>query len=178
MSLHEALATLREATQLVTGADPEFGVTHALSVAWSEVTLALVHQMSCEDPVTGLSSTAHLRSRLSELYRGGLREPAGARGHAIVVIEDLAAPADDPISHALHAARVGHLARTVFAGPETVARGGNSRVLVLTERDEMLGRRVALLRRMLGDRNVRVWIEGLPSTDVGAGLLVEELART
>ena len=54
-----------------------------------------------------------------------------------------------------------------------------TRVVVLAERNDRLGRRTALLRTMLmsADRPPRVWIEGLPATDDSAAVLLDELAR-
>ena len=59
------------------GARPRPGVRRAgaLSTAWSEATLGYLHRLSCDDPLTGLASLPHLRSRLSELYRARERSP-------------------------------------------------------------------------------------------------------
>jgi hypothetical protein len=56
---------------------------------------------------------------------------------------------------------------------------GTNRIVVIVQRDEHLGRRVAIMRKMLAmaDYPTRVWIEGLPGTDAGAALLLDELAR-
>ena len=66
-SLDEVLQGLRATTQLVSGADPAFADVQAIATAWSEATLAYLHRLSCEDPLTGLASLAHVRSRLSEI---------------------------------------------------------------------------------------------------------------
>ena len=77
--------------------------------------------------------------------------------------------------------------RSAYALDETVARLGTHRVAVLVPRDERLGRRVRVLRTLLdgvgtghgpGAGPVRVWIEGLPSSDAGVGMLLDELARS
>ena len=73
LSLEESLRGLRATSRAITAADPAYADVEALCLAWSESTLGYLHQLSCEDPLTGLSSLAHLRSRLSELYRGELR---------------------------------------------------------------------------------------------------------
>ncbi|GAB3020906.1 hypothetical protein GCM10011376_22630 [Nocardioides flavus (ex Wang et al. 2016)] len=186
-SVEETLAGLRAVWREATGGDPTYDVVAALLTAWSETTLGYLHQLSCEDPLTGLSSQAHLRSRLSEVYRlGGPGVPGGIDDYALVVF---AMPfGDDPSDHpgdhftrAMRLARAGELARTAFARDETVARLGLHRVGILTRRDERLGRRVQVLRTLLGgaetDTAVRVWIEGLPGTDASAGMLLDELAR-
>ena len=186
-SVEETLAGLRATWRGLTGDDPSYDVVAALLTAWSETTLGYLNQLSCEDPLTGLSSQAHLRSRFSELYRlGGAGTETGIGGYALVVFEmpwddD---PSDEPGDHftrAMRVARCGELARTAFARDETVARLGMHRVGILTRRDDHLGRRVRVLRTLLDGiephARVRVWIEGLPTTDAVAGMLLDELAR-
>ena len=186
-SVEETLGGLRATWLRLTGDDPSYDVVTALLTAWSETTLGYLNQLSCEDPLTGLSSQAHLRSRLSELYRlGGAGTDTGIGGYALVVFampsdDD---PSDEPGDHftrAMRVARSGELARTAFARDETVARLGLHRVGILTRRDDHLGRRVRVLRTLLDGTEphglVRVWIEGLPSTDAVAGMLLDELAR-
>lgn len=181
-SLDETLAALRATWRLVLDADPSYDAVAALLGAWSDATLAYLHQLSCEDPMTGLASLAHLRSRVSELYRGA-REPDGPK-HALVVCDLVALDRghSDSFTRALVLTRVGEAARTVFPGPETIGRLGCHRVAVVAPRHERLGARVRLLRSLVeGTREdgyaVRAWIEGLPGSDAGAALLLDELAR-
>lgn len=182
VSLDEALVGLETTCRLVDGTQPDFAATRALAAAWSEATLGYLHQLSCADPVTGLASLAHLQSRLPELYRGELRgRPQPRDSHALVVI-DVTAVSDpsgpDLLGKDLRVARVAESAGTVFAAGEPVARLTRDRVVVLAERDDRLGRRVALLGRLLaGHAGVRIWIEGLPETDASAAALLAELAR-
>ncbi|NYE37676.1 hypothetical protein F4692_002809 [Nocardioides cavernae] len=186
-SVAEVVDALRVTWQELTGSDPGLDVVQTMLTAWSETTLGYLHQLSCEDPLTGLSSQAHLRSRLSELYRLGdaVRGPV-VGAYALVVFG--MRPGDDPVeapvdhfTRAMRLARAGELARTAFARDETVARVGTHRVGILTRRDEHLGRRVQVLRTLLEGVEpgspVRVWIEGLPGTDAGAAMLFDELAR-
>lgn len=185
-SLEEALEGLRSTALAVIGRDPSYDDIRALSIAWSESTLAYLHQISCEDPLTGLASLAHARSRISELYREQARTGREVRLSHALVLADL--PADNPtfqladlndFSRTLRVTKLGESARTVFSGTETIGRLGSNRILVLVERDERLGRRVALLRTLLSSvpHPTRVWIEGLPADDAGAALLLDELAR-
>ena len=188
VSLEEALDGLFETCRLVRSGEPDHRDVRALAVAWGEATLGYLHGLSCEDPLTGLASLVHVRSRLSELYRGQLREPAAVRDtHALVVVD---APATrhrhrpdglDVLTTAHRLTRLGEAARTVFAGPETIGRLGPNRIVVVAERDQ-LGRRIALLHRMLAGFDfegvgVRVWIEGLPDHDDAAAQLLDELTR-
>ncbi len=185
-SLDEVLSDLRTTALVVTGREPAFADVRALSVAWSEATLTYLHQLSCEDPLTGLSSLGHIRSRLSELYRARFRDGQGLRDTHALVVADL--PYDRPghvrgdgdtLSRTMRLVRLGEAARTVFATDQTIGRLGCNRIVVLVERDVQLGRRVALMRMVLAraDYPTRVWIEGLPSTDAGAAHLLDELAR-
>lgn len=186
-SLDEVLDGLRTTSRMVTGAEPSYADLRAISVAWSEVTLAYLHQMSCEDPLTGLASLAHVRTRLSELYRGRSRSDAGMQETHALVVADIperigidTADGPDRFTRAMRMVRLGESARTVFPGTEIIARLGASRMVVVAGRDEHLGRRVALLRTMLESAEFpsRVWIEGLPATDDSVALLLDELART
>ncbi len=70
-SLDETLEGLAVTYRLVVGIDPAYDDVRAVARSWSDTTLAYLHQLACEDPMTGLASLAHVRSRLSELYRGG-----------------------------------------------------------------------------------------------------------
>lgn len=183
-SLEEATAALRTTWRTTLGCDPSYDALTALLVAWSDTTLSYLHQLSCEDPLTGLASLAHVRSRVSELYRAVPLDGLGGI-HVLVVceiVERVAAPSGDQFTRAMHLAQLGDVARTVFSGPETIGRVGRRRVVVLARRDDRLGTRVRLVRTLtrdldLGDQPVRVWIEGLPETEAGATTLLDELAR-
>lgn len=173
-TLAEALDALAATTFEVLGTEPGYAETRALATAWSDTMLGFLNDLSCDDPLTGLATRAHLRSRISETYRAGLHE-----AHALVVV---AAPPwpDDVLTRAMHDAQIGDTARTVFAGAETIGHVGPGRVVVLADRDGRIGRRVGLLRRMLDGGSpprIRVWIEGLPGSDDAAGRLLDELTR-
>ncbi|MFT4082055.1 MAG: hypothetical protein QM638_05675 [Nocardioides sp.] len=203
VSLGESLEGLRLTTQLVSGRDPDYDEMHALSLAWSESTLGYLHSLSCADPLTGLATLAHLRERLTELYR-----EARAARHALVVTDarrlgesavgidpalrpeepsgdrrDPAGPADsgalvaESLAWARRLTLLGNTARSVFSSGATVGQVGHTRIVVLTPRDEVLPTRVSLLKRMTYDAADRVWIEGLPPNDRSAGMLLDELAR-
>lgn len=186
-SLEETLEGLRDTWRAVHGGDPSYDAIAALLVAWSESTLSYLHQISCEDPMTGLGSLAHVRSRLAELYRG---RSAGTMGesHALVVCElpgagtAITGDGGQRLTRGLLLSRLGEATRTVFAGGEIVGRVGTHRVAVVARRDDRLGTRVRLLRSLLDGIDLggttRVWIEGLPANDTTAGLLLDELARS
>jgi hypothetical protein len=188
-TLQEVLDGLRATSLEVVGEEPGFEEISALCAAWSESTLAYLHQMSCEEPMTGLTSLAHVRTRLSELYRGELRAEGSTQERYALVVADLPEDGDGLgpndgglLTRSMRIARLGEATRTVFAGTETIGRLGDHRVVVVVERSVRLGRRVALLRKLLAQIDLsghiaRVWIEGLPPTDNGAAMLLDELAR-
>lgn len=182
ISLDDALGRLEHTFRLVVGTEPDFAATRALASGWSESTLGYLHQLGCADPVTGLASLAHLQSRLPELYRGQLRgRPRPRESHALVVVDlatDPRHPAGDVLASDLRVARVAETAGAVFAAGETISRLGRDRIVVLADRDDRIGRRVAVMLQLLGDQpGVRAWIEGLPETDASAAALLADLAR-
>lgn len=184
-SLGESLDALATTVRLVRGDEPDFADTRALAVAWSDSMLGYVNGLSCADPLTGLSSLAHLRSRVADAYRGERAAGTSVRdSHALVVVAAPPAPVageggEDVLSRELRIARLGDVARSVFPGTETIGHVAPGRVVVLARRDRV-GRRVRLLRRMLADGDepqARVWIEGLPDSDRAAAILLDELTR-
>lgn len=189
-SLGEALSGLRTTYAALGDAAPDFCATEALSVAWSEATLEFLHDLSCEDPLTGLASLAHLRTRLAELYREAGREGLPVQQAYALVVVDIARSGprnrstDDgfaaPFSRALTLAAVADAARTVFSGGETVGRVAADRAVVLARRTPELAESVAILRATCADfalEGVRTWVEGLPADPDLAVRLLSELAR-
>jgi hypothetical protein len=185
--LGAALDGLRTTYARVQGGEPDFRALRALCEAWSEETLGYLHQLSCEDPLTGLASLAHLRARLSEVCRDA--EQGGesmTTSHALVVL-DLPLPGSasggrDPFESTFRLVRLATAARTVFPGGETICRATPRRLVVVAERGDLLARRVGLLRDLVealdpSAGRARVWIEGLPPTDDGAAQLLDEIAR-
>jgi hypothetical protein len=187
VSLEETLADLRTTYAVVLGTEPAFTDACAVALGWSEATLAYLHQLSCADPLTGLASMAHLRGRLTELYRGDARGPVPLRERYALVVVEGAAPrlsgiADEVFGVDLRMSRMGESARSVFAADETVCRIGPRRIVVLAARDQGLPRRVSLLRSLLevGERahgGVRIWTESLPLAADQATSLLDELSR-
>ena len=185
--LGEALDGLRSTYAIVTGTAPDFAATRALATAWSDASLQYLHQLSCEDPLTGLTSLAHVRTRLSEIYRDAEQGGTSATaGHGLVVVELRAPPDPDVVEH--HFTRVLRLVelteamRTVFSGGETIGRLGLDRAVAVVRRTPSLGESVTVLRDYLADLSLggadaRVWIEGLPRSGDSAALLLDELAR-
>lgn len=184
VDLSAALDGLRTAYQVSVGREPSFAAVEALSLAWSEETLSYLHQLSCEDPLTGLASQAHMRARLSELYRGALRSGSvPSLTHVLVVVElPMLAGITDGFSRALWLVQAAEEVRAVFLGDDTVSRVGATRLVILTRREAELGRRMAALSDAqpweagaVGP--ARVWAEGLPVSVDAAAVLLDELSR-
>jgi hypothetical protein len=185
-ALGEALSGLRTTYRLVVGGDPDFGAVEAMSVAWSEATLEYLHDLSCEDPLTGLTSLAHVRTRLAEVYREAELTDVGVQdSHALVVValRNRREPvAEHHFTRALRLSQVAEAIRAVFAGGQTIGRLGQNRAVALVSRTTDLGMSVATLAEYLDDlglgaEDVRVWIEGLPGSAESASRLLDELAR-
>jgi hypothetical protein len=187
VSLEETLADLRTTYELVMGTEPAFTDACAVALGWSEATLAYLHQLSCADPLTGLASMAHLRGRLTELYRGDTRGPAPLRDRYALVVVEAAMPrlsgiADEVFGLDLRMSRIGESARSVFSGGETICRIGPRRIVILADRDAGLARRTTLMRNLLevGERGlggVRIWTESLPLVPEQTSSLLDELSR-
>jgi GGDEF domain-containing protein len=184
-SLAEALSGLAATYTALGGAVPDFTATEALSVAWSEATLEFLHELSCEDPLTGLASFSHLRTRVAEVYREAERRGVLITAtHALVVVDVVGAPAEGagaPFTRALRLAAVAEALRTLFGGEETIARAGSDRILVLTRRGMELGETLGIARDLFADLDLpdlpRTWIEGLPGNPELGVRLLSDLAR-
>ena len=190
-SLEECLEALRQSFDLATGQEPTYEACRALTISWSEASLQYLHALSCEDPLTGLASLAHIRSRLAEIYREADRAGTDvATSHALVVV-DVAGPdqARPEFSHhfdrALRIAGVAECVRAVYSGGETLGRLGQDRAVAVVARDQRLGTSLAMLRELLEDWDgqgsasprCRMWVESLPVDNDSAGRLLDELAR-
>ncbi|MBV9829997.1 MAG: hypothetical protein JOZ82_00245 [Marmoricola sp.] len=187
-ALGEALDGLQATWAVVVGCEPDYRATRALSEAWGEESLGYLHQLSCEDPLTGLVSLAHLQARVSEVYRGA--EQGGmspSESHALVLVDlpRLARPSawDDPFEATLRLVQLAETARTVFPGEESIAKASPSRLVVLARRGNLLARRVGLLRDLVDTPvhdlgRARVWVEGLPRTTGAAAIQLDEIARS
>jgi hypothetical protein len=184
VDLSEALHGLRSTFALVVGREPDFESTRALGIAWSDETLGYLHEVSCENPLTGLATLAHLRGRLAEIQRGAeSRGTADESAHALVVVDvPLLAGSTNHLASSLVMAQVASQVQLVFEGDETIGQASPTRLLVIAERAD-LGNRVRTLRDLLDqvtppDSVVRLWIEGLPATAGATSTLIDELART
>jgi hypothetical protein len=183
VGLDEALTDL--AALPLPGAGTAAGpLVRALATGWADVACDPATTGVCEDPLTGLTTPAYLRTRLAEAYREAARTGvAVTSSHALVVVRiDLAGASR--LSALSRLLLVGAVLRDTFSGGETLARTGPAHAVVLAARDAALAPRVAAAARLLADRlrqadgpPARVWIERLPPALPGAYHLLTELVR-
>lgn len=184
IGLGEALEGLRSSTAHVLGRDPSYAATRALSVAWADEMQGYLRRVSCEDPMTGLGSRAHLNLRLSEHFRG---VDSGDALAALVIVDGPGLTFADSLSESWWLVQIAERIRWALPGDRSVCRIGRTRLAVLADREDDLGRRVADLRGLvaglkgghtLAESAVpRVWIEGLPDSLDAALIAVDELAH-
>jgi hypothetical protein len=159
-------------------------LVRALAAGWAEVACEPATTGVCEDPLTGLTTPAYLRTRLAEVYREAERTAVSVpSSHALVVVA--IAPVNG--SRLLTMSRlllVGGALRDTFSGGETLSAVGPARALALAQRQDSLPAQVCALRQLLAERlrqagsaPARVWIERLPPSQAGACHLLTELAR-
>jgi hypothetical protein len=186
VSLPEALDGLGALYRSISGGEPAFAAVRALSSSWAEASLVYLHSLSCEDPLTGLSSLAHLRSRLGELYREAeLRGTSVPQTNALVVVEPITARGTAPIDRELRLVDAAACLRIVFSGGDVLGSLVARRAAALVGREPNLPQQVEAVRALITQWRLesdvpqlaRVWIEGLPSTDAMAGRVLDELAR-
>ncbi|GAA1608525.1 hypothetical protein GCM10009742_68550 [Kribbella karoonensis] len=178
-----ALDVLRQTYRTV-GEEPSFEAIRILCQSWTECTLTYLHASSCEDHGTGLATTPHLRTRLTELYR--IAERQGwylPDTHILVIAEPVAAqPCDSQL------ANLGGAIRTAFRDPEVIARLGAVRVAAIVHADDHLTEHLGTLRSMIGywpengepstagTPRTKVWSERLPTLSDWSDSFVNDLA--
>jgi hypothetical protein len=120
----------------------------AIAEGWAEESLDQLAQGGCEDPLSGLATVAHLRTRLAEVYREAEhRGTSPADTHRLLVVGLPRRP--DPWRRMALAILVGHDLRAAFPGGETLsmAKPGPTIALVCAHGDLPL--RYARLRRSI-----------------------------
>jgi hypothetical protein len=178
--LHEVLDHVERA---FAGEEPSFEATRAAVLAWAEWALVLHADISCEDPLTSLATSAYVRSRLAELYRGAERDGHRVADHrALVVVELPSRHRGHELEQSLRALDVAEAMRAVFAGDETVAQMSPRRFAALVGRERADAVSMSLLRilleRVLGDHvHPRLWVEELPPTADGIARVLAGLSE-
>lgn len=178
--LHEVMDHVERA---YAGQEPSFAATRAAVLAWAEWALVLHADVSCEDPLTSLATTAYVRSRLAEIYRGAERDGHRvAEKSALVVVELPRGHTGHELEQSLRALDVAEALRAVFAGDETVAQVSPRRFAALVGRERADVLTMSLLRilldRALGDGlHPRLWVEELPPSADGVARVLAGLSE-
>ena len=166
--------------------EPPFEVVKTLATAWADASLRYLHAVSCEDPLTGLASLSHLRTRISEIYRESSREGViGSPDFAFLVVElNFRDSSPSQLDRVLRMVDLNDLIRKVYTGAEPIGQLSVSRAVVIIRRDARVGDAVGVLLGLLHDWHhhqgglpARLWIEGLPASAGSAEVLLDELAR-
>ena len=178
--LHEVMDHVERA---YAGREPSFEATRAAVLAWAEWALVLHADTSCEDPLTSLASTAYVRSRLAEIYRGAERDGhMVAEKNALVVVELPRGHAGHELEQSLRALDVAEAMRAVFVGDETVAQVSPRRFAALVSRERadvmtMTLLRILLERALDNDLHPRLWVEELPPSADGVARILAGLSE-
>ena len=161
--LHEVFDRVERAFD---GLEPSFAMVRGVAVAWVETSQLLHVEASCEDPLTQLSSLAHLRTRLDGLYRAAVRSDMTVSDAYGLVVVELPRARLNSLESTLDAVDVSGALRTVFPGDEVIAQLSPRRFCVIGERKRLdqptLNLVTVLLRRTFESPPPRVWLELLP----------------
>jgi len=158
-------------------ADRPLRLICAIAEGWAEESLDQPAQGRCEDPLSGLATLAHLRTRLAELYleaeRGGA-SPADT--HRLLVVALPSRPG--PWRRMALAILVGHDLRAAFPGGETLSLAQPGPAIALVRTDGDLPLHYARLRRSIqATFGTQIRMTPLPGVLTDALRLVDDLAR-
>jgi hypothetical protein len=185
VGLREALDDLTALYLQLPAGGPPPGMIRALSESWAEACVATANRIaSCEDPLSGLTSAAYLRTRLAEVYRESERAGTSTGEEYLLLVVDASAALTEENSTGWDAIvfrlRLGDALRTVFPGGETLSSVSPSLVIGLLPRGPRLQAQVERLNyelpRTEGMAGCQIWLEGLPATLPAAHDAVEYLA--
>jgi len=178
--LHEVVDHVERA---FAGREPSYAATRAAVLAWADEALVLHADVSCEDPLTSLATTAYVRSRLAEIYRGAERDGYRVADRAALVVVELPRSyRGNELEQSLRALDVAEALRAVFAGDETVAQMSPRRFAALVSRDRTDALTMNLLRILLERAfgtplDTRLWVEELPPSVDGIARVLAGLAE-
>ncbi|MDQ2587144.1 GGDEF domain-containing protein [Saccharothrix yanglingensis] len=155
------------------------------ALGWGDVVSEQAGSCAADNPLTGLATSAYLRTRLREVYAEA--RVAGRQDHVLVLVSiDLNRVSG--WSRVVAMTLLADALKEVFDAGETLASVGPSTACVLLRRDGRLARAVVNLRlltahRLAVDPHVaptgpaKVWLEQLPGTYDEAARLVTALGR-
>ena len=131
--------------------EPGFEVVRAVSTAWADASLRFLHAVSCEDPLTGLASLAHLRSKMLENYREQTRRGETTPRTRWSSSSSTRLGPGLALRPGLRLVDVAECMRRCYDGDETIGRLTVSRAAAVVRRDDRLGSSVTALRGLLTD---------------------------
>jgi len=157
--------------------DPPLRLICAIAEGWAEESLDQLAQGGCEDPLSGLATLAHLRTRLAEVYREAQhRGTSPADTHRLLVVGLPSRP--DPWRRMALAILVGHDLRAAFPGGETLSLAKPGPAIALVSAHGDLPLRYVRLRRNIQDTfGTQIRMTPLPGVLTDALRLVDDLAR-
>ncbi|QBI56528.1 hypothetical protein [Streptomonospora litoralis] len=175
MPVGEALDDLAALCDALGRPQPPIELVTALAEGWVDGGRC---REDCRDPLTGLTTAAYLRTRLTELYRGGGPggPHGGALGHRFVVV---ALPAGlDPWRRTARLIVLGHELGRFFSRGETLALLSRSRLAVLAPAATNLQERLRRLEDdVCAEHGACVRSRALPSSCAEALALIDDPGR-
>jgi hypothetical protein len=191
LSLDEVFGGIARTTHVVGRGEPTFEAARSAALAWAEASLRFQHGISCDDPLTGLSSIPHLRAQLAAVYRAAERTGVAVGSTHALVLVDIPDDAGDPsqFGPSLRLLELADVMRRVYSGDEVLARLTSSRIAALVHRDQRFCDQTTILTTVVEEWGrsragasghqvrPRVWVEGLPRHNDAAGVVLDELAR-
>ncbi len=121
----------------------------AISLAWADEVVVWSMRSTCVDPLTDLTSVAHLRERIEGLYRRAERDGIRvSETHELLVIETRDT-FENELDVALLAVDISHALKTVFVRDEVVAGITGCRFAVLAESQHVTQDSLAVLAVLL-----------------------------
>ena len=162
--------------------EPPFTTVRAAVMAWADEALRHQVDVSCDHPLTALSTVPHVRSRLGDVYRGAERDGVRAADtHALVVVELPRVEPGNELEQSLRSLEVADAMRLVFAGDETIAQLSPRRFAALAQHDYTDALTMSLLATVLegalgSDMQTRLWVERLPGAIDGVATMLAGLS--
>jgi hypothetical protein len=174
----ETIADLAALYAVLDRGHPPLPLVSSIAEGWAEEGLARHVRGRCEDPLTGLTTMAYLRTRLTEVYREADqlgRSPV--RTHRLVVVS----PARRPDRWRRLAADIllGHDLRAVFPGGDTLAQSpvSGAGIALTAAHADLAARYARLCRTVELGYGAQTRMSSLPALLTDALRLVDELAH-
>lgn len=159
------------------------------ALAWADVAMDQIAHIEVIDPLTGLPTSAYLRTRLGELYRQAEANSQAAGEHHTLLVAGLDLSTVAGWHRVTGMILLAEALRAVLDGGESVATLGPSTLAAVLPRDGQIASKAVLLRRALHERlSVDIQLDGisgprirlvrLPATHEAACDLLRRLAHS